>query len=266
MGHTSSTPEAALVPQYLPASVKLPTFGQDDVLDKLEGKGVRYIRFQWVDYTNITRYRVIPLAVFCKLLSAPRPGIAISKAVFGIIGSSLAPGFSGTGEYLYIPDLNSTRLCGYAPGHASLMGWFEEKLPILENGETENVSKMPLCPRGILKDIVKCVSLETITLIFITSDLSKGKVLGVEFLVGVETEFVLLKSMHPMEAVSNAPWSASRALPSGSVAAKCLEDIADALQNSEIELLMYHAEAAPGQVWYYTIYCWHAFDKNSHDR
>jgi glutamine synthetase len=251
MGRTS-TPEVAL--RYLPASVKLPTLGQDDVLDELEGKGVRYIRFQWVDYTNITRYRVIPLTAFRKLLSAPRPGIALTKAVLGIIGSSLAPGFSGTGEYLYTPDLNSTRLCGYAPGHASLMGWFEEKLPVPENAGKENALKPPLCPRGLLKGIVKCVGFGTVTLIFTISDLSKGKVLGVEFLVGFETEFILLTSIHPIEAVNNAPWSASGALPSGSAAAKCLEDIADALQNSEIELLMYHAESAPGQVWYYPIY------------
>jgi glutamine synthetase len=80
-------------------------------------------------------------------------------------------------------------------------------------------------------------------------DLSKGKELGVEFLVGVETEFILLKSTDPISAVNDATWSASRGLLSGSVAEKCLEDIADSLLSGGIELLMYHAEAAPGQVW-----------------
>jgi len=70
----------------------------------------------------------------------------------------------------------------------------------------------------------------------------------VEFLVGVETEFILLKSTDPIVAVNEAPWSASRALLSGSAAEKCLEDIANALQHGGIELLMYHSEAAPGQV------------------
>jgi glutamine synthetase len=82
-----------------------------------------------------------------------------------------------------------------------------------------------------------------------TGGLSKGKELNVEFLVGVETEFILLKSTDPVVPVTCASWSASRALLSGSVAEKCLEDIADALQNGSIELQMYHAEAAPGQVW-----------------
>jgi len=70
----------------------------------------------------------------------------------------------------------------------------------------------------------------------------------VEFLVGVETEFILLKSTDPITPVNDAPWSASRSLLSGSVADKCLEDIANALQRGGIELLMYHSEAAPGQV------------------
>ena len=69
-----------------------------------------------------------------------------------------------------------------------------------------------------------------------------------EFLVGVETEFILLKSTNPVTAVNDAPWSASRGLLSGSTAQKCLEDIADALQQGDIELLMYHSEGAPGQV------------------
>jgi len=41
---------------------------------------------------------------------------------------------------------------------------------------------------------------------------------------------------------------ASRILVSGSAAKKCLKDIANALQHSGIELLMYHGEAAPGRV------------------
>jgi glutamine synthetase len=82
-------------------------------------------------------------------------------------------------------------------------------------------------------------------------NLRKGKELGVEFLVGVETEFILLKSTDPILAVNHAPWSASRGLLSGSVAEKCLEDIADTLLQGRIDLLMYHAEAAPGQVWNY---------------
>jgi glutamine synthetase len=71
---------------------------------------------------------------------------------------------------------------------------------------------------------------------------------GVQFLVGFETEFILLKSTSPIEAVNYHGWSNSQALASGSVEAKVLHEIAEALMKSGIELQMYHAEAAPGQV------------------
>jgi hypothetical protein len=148
-----STSQVAFGLQYSPASVKLPDIG--GTLDNLKRFGFRYIRFQWVDYTNVTRYRVIPRVAFFKLMSASRPGIGLTKAALGLVGSSLAPGFSGTGEYLYTPDLSSARPCGYAD-HMSLMGWFEEKLPTPGSGYA---LKVPLCPRGLLRDIVKYVYL-----------------------------------------------------------------------------------------------------------
>ncbi|KAH9055672.1 glutamine synthetase/guanido kinase [Lactarius vividus] len=184
----------------------------------LDELSVRYIRFQWLDYTNISRNRIIPIPAFSELLEASRPGVGIATAAFGIVGSSIAPGFSATGD--------SIRLCGYAPGHANLMGWFEEKLPI-QKQVGKDALDMPLCSRGLPRGI--------------------GHALGAEFLAGFETEFILLKATQPIEAVNDATWSASCAFSPGSNAAKCLEEIADALQTGEIELLMYHSEAAPGQ-------------------
>ena len=158
----TSTPEVAFGLKYLPTSesVKLPTLGRDNlprVLRKLGDHGIRYIRLEWVDYTNITRNRIIPLPAFAELLGASRPGVALVEAVFGLVGVSMAPGFSATGEYLLTPDLSSLRLCGYAPGHASLMGWFEEKSPI-QKQVGKDASVIPLCPRGLLRGIVKCVA------------------------------------------------------------------------------------------------------------
>jgi glutamine synthetase len=71
---------------------------------------------------------------------------------------------------------------------------------------------------------------------------------GVEFLVGFETEFVLLKSTSPIDPVNIHGWSNSPAIPSGSVEAKVLHEIAEAVIQSGIELQMYHSEAALGQV------------------
>jgi len=155
-----STPQVAFGVQYLPGSVKVPNFAEGDVLGKLvRDSGIRYFRLQWVDYTNTTRYRIIPLAAFRDLTLASRPGIGVTKAALGLVGTSLAPGFSGTGEYLYVPDPSSLRQCGYAARHMSLMGWFEEKLPTEESAGREDALKVPLCPRGLLRDVVKYVCL-----------------------------------------------------------------------------------------------------------
>lgn len=71
-------------------------------------------------------------------------------ASMGLVGPACAPGFDGTGVYLYVPDLNSLRQCGYAPGHVSLMGWFENKQAA--PGESLEVD---LCPRTQLRRVVE---------------------------------------------------------------------------------------------------------------
>ncbi|KAI0318088.1 glutamine synthetase/guanido kinase [Amylostereum chailletii] len=213
---------------YTPATTQLPIVG--DLAQLAVTHGTRYVRLQWTDLTNITRCRIIPIGAFKALLASARPGVGITHAALGLVGAGCAPGFSGTGEYLYTPDLLSLRPCGYAPGHASVMGWFEEKSP---NGDGKY--DVALCPRSQLKKVVE-----------------DARAAGVEFLVGIETEFILLKSTDPIEGVNEYPWSTTAAIPSGSDVAKCLEEIADALQTSGIEVLMYHAEAAPGQYEFVT--------------
>ena len=70
----------------------------------------------------------------------------------------------------------------------------------------------------------------------------------VEFLIGFETEVIFLKSTDPIIPVNDYGWSESTAILAGSNEAKALEEIANALDVAGIELQMYHAEAAPGQV------------------
>jgi hypothetical protein len=69
---------------------------------------------------------------------------------------------------------------------------------------------------------------------------------GIEFLVGFETEVILLS--RTTTPVHNHGWCDSLALSPGSSGAGVTRAIADALQHAGIELEMYHAEAAPGQV------------------
>jgi hypothetical protein len=115
---------------------------------------IGYIRFQWVDFTNIVRTRIMPLSYFKKLLEGNRPGITIPKVVLGAVYHLAAPGFIAMGEYLITPDLSTIRPCPYEPGHASLIGWFEEKAGVVDP-QGQPILHVDLCPRGILRRIVQ---------------------------------------------------------------------------------------------------------------
>jgi glutamine synthetase len=115
---------------------------------------IGYIRFQWIDFTNIVRFRIMPVSYFKKLLEGNRPGIAVAKVTLGIVYLSVASGFSPMGEYLVTPDLSTIRPCPYEPGHASLIGWFEEKAGVTDSQGQPTV-QVDLCPRGMLRRIVE---------------------------------------------------------------------------------------------------------------
>ena len=73
----------------------------------------------------------------------------------------------------------------------------------------------------------------------------------VDFLVGFETEFILLKSTSPIEPISFHAWTSADSLRSGSTATTVVADMVHAIELSGIEVQIYHGEAAPGQVCYY---------------
>lgn len=119
----------------------------------LKKDGIRFIRFQFVDLTNNVRYRVIPISYFEKILASPRPSISILSACLGVVFLALAEGFAPDAEYLYVPDMSTVRLLPYKPGHASVLGWFEEKPPVgVPNAPSTQVD---LCPRRILHEVVE---------------------------------------------------------------------------------------------------------------
>ena len=59
---------------------------------------------------------------------------------------------------------------------------------------------------------------------------------GVEFLVGFETEFILLKNTNPIEVVNHHEWCEASASASGTIESQVLEEIADALRMADVEL------------------------------
>lgn len=166
-----------------------------------------------------------------KLLKTPRPSVTTTKAILGIAGLAVAPGFTAVGEYLLVIDPSSFRICTYAPGHACVTGFFQEKVPIPQYG-----LDVPTCPRTLLRRVVKKAADET----------------GVGFLVGFETEFILLKEFDmdtgKHVAANNYDYTTSAKLTTGAKETVIVEEIVDALLEAKIEVQIMHPEAAPGQV------------------
>ncbi|PCH36913.1 glutamine synthetase/guanido kinase [Wolfiporia cocos MD-104 SS10] len=234
---------------------------------QLPARGIKYVRVQWVDLTNTVRFRVLSTAYFSRLLASPRPSIGLAHVTLGLVGAMIVPGFGVAGEHLYVVDLSSFRVCPYAPGHAMVMGWFEEKVPSPRTGSL--VSE--LCPRALLKRIVERSGLAppvqapiwaapsfllvperfrstSAAELTIHEPSDAWHSAGLSFLAGFESEFILLRETSPKPVAGNhGDWTTSAKLPAGSIEERVLEEIADALQDAGIELQMYHGEAAPGQ-------------------
>lgn len=120
----------------------------------LEHEGVRFVRLTWVDLSNTIRYRIIPLAHYLALCNTEKPGISIVRAAPGFVFNTSALPNGAVGEAIYRPDLESIARLPYAPSHASVMGWFDDKRP----GRDDLLEKASeLCPRGLLKRVVEYV-------------------------------------------------------------------------------------------------------------
>ena len=198
---------------------------------RLESRGIKWVRVQFVDYTNTVRFRILPIAYFKKVCETLRPSLLFDLSLLGA-GVSQGEGSAQEGwerECLYVVDFGSFRVCPYAPGHAAIMGWFEEKTA----SPTGSLS-IKLCPRTMLKNVV---------------DEAQSKA-GLTFLAGFETQFVLLKpqdaSAEP--AVLRTGWGSSREHRTGSIEEVVLEEIAENLLDVGIEVQAMHAGVSHRQV------------------
>lgn len=77
---------------------------------------------------------------------------------------------------------------------------------------------------------------------------SEAKKMGVELLVGSEIEFTLLSSTNPIVPINDQGWALSSATYSGNPATVVMDEIAEAMEASGIELQMWHSEGGMGQV------------------
>ncbi|KAJ3805737.1 hypothetical protein F5876DRAFT_81451 [Lentinula aff. lateritia] len=211
-------------PATVKASSKAITLAHIKALTEL-----KYVRLYWVDLTNTRRCRVIPRDSFLQLMESNRPGVNVGQVALGLVYLTIAEGFHPIGEYLYVPDLSSLRILhgvGKSPIFG-ILGKFENKSP-----EGEKISvEVEMCPRTALSRIIREVRTNC----------------SAEFLVGFESEFILLKSTNPVVPMNVHGWSASVGMLNGSIEAEIMEEIADSLQASGITVELFHPEAAPGQ-------------------
>ncbi|KAJ3997769.1 hypothetical protein F5050DRAFT_1749579 [Lentinula boryana] len=215
---------------YTPATVKASSVAITLAQLKSVFTRIKYVRLYWVDFTNTRRCRVIPRVSFIQLIEkSNRPGVNIAKVALGLVDLIIAEGFQPIGEFLYVPDLSSLRILhgvGTTPIFG-ILGRFEEKQP---KGDKKDV-EVELCPRTALSRMIRQVQ----------------STCSAEFLVGFESEFILLTSTKPVVPLHVHSWSASAGMLNGSREAMILEDIADSLQDSGIKIELFHPEAAPGQ-------------------
>ncbi|KAH9921782.1 FLU1-II [Fomitopsis serialis] len=194
---------------------------------RLQERGIKHVRVQFVDYSNTVRFWVLPVSYFKRVCKLARPSMTLSPVALAFVGVRFASGFSRMGECLFAIDLNSFRVCTYAPGHAVVSTWLQEKVP-----SPTGALAIPLCPRTMLQKVV---------------DEAKEKA-GLTFLVGFESEFVLLKNASsPPELVNNAGWSCSAGLRTGAVESSVLDEIVECVEEAGIEVHYIVGEAAPGQ-------------------
>lgn len=193
---------------------------------RLDEHGIKYVRVQYVDYSNMVRFRVLPVSYFKRVCKLARPSLNFLRFALAFVGSQVADGFSSMDECVQSIDLNSFRVCTYAPGHAVVMAWFQEKIP----SPTGDLA-MPLCPRTMLQNVV---------------DEAKQKA-DLTFLVGFESEFILLKATSPPELVNDAGWGCSAGYRTDSVESRVLDEIVDCVEEAGIEVHFIHGETAPAQ-------------------
>ncbi|CAE6505401.1 unnamed protein product [Rhizoctonia solani] len=229
----SSTHVETEHPARLPSNLDLP-----NSISFIKSQGIKFIRLAWVDYVNMIRYRVVPIDHFTSIsgskfisgletsssqrIAESGPSVVRVGLSLGI-QDSMPAGSSVSGDFDLRADFSSMWRAPFAPNHAYMMGRFFEK-PHYQGGGGQS----EICPRTILHRIVQRAERE----------------LSARFLVGFETEFILLdRDNNP---IRGGAWSTSRKLQCGP-AADCVHEIAQCIIDSGIKLEMYHAESARGQ-------------------
>ncbi|KAF8594657.1 glutamine synthetase/guanido kinase [Ceratobasidium sp. AG-I] len=213
---------------------KTPSETISTLLADLKSRNIKFVRIAWVDYVSFTRYHTVPLKHFTELVSSPldplsslhpserlaESGFSVVQAALGMqVNGQITPGVSSLGYYDLRPDLSTIWNPSFAKGYAHMMGRFFHKA--IAGGK-----ELETCPRTILQRVIWKAEQE----------------LGVKFLVGFETGFMLLQGNSPAYAgVTNGSM-----LQCGPVA-DCVHEIVQAITDAGINLYTYDVKVPLGQ-------------------
>jgi glutamine synthetase len=200
----------------------------DDFLSK--HPNILFFRLQWVDYVGMLRLRVVPVSTMRAMAADPdQSAIYVPTVGLCLLGDdTAASALASRGRNAIVPDWSTLRSCeSYAPGHASLMCDLRPELGLPS-----------ICPRTVTRNATARAK----------------KSLDLDILIGFEIEVVFLerdsKGMVVMQSVNAHSWSCSTALTPART--QLCDEIATAIMDSGIELLLYHAESGDNQFEFVT--------------
>lgn len=201
-----------------------------------------FLRLLWCDYTGIRRCRVLPVKgdseekdgllsqVTCQIKCMKMgPGLArvcLFLPCWGDVGINIPDkGLGPAGEIIFYPNINGPWIPpGTLPGS-------KDAVVLCEFGNIDGV-RDGCCPRTRLK--LACLYLE--------------KEFGLHLMLGMETEFILLKKPHedsdPICPVDNSVYCQSSAFDARSCV---IADICDRLEAIGQRVVQVHCESAHGQ-------------------
>ena len=192
--------------------------------------GVKFIHYQFVDLGGVLREMIVVAAEAMVHASENKPHNVGCVPLRMLPNGNFSPRFVCVGkEYLW-PDWSSLRLArfiGNGKTHALVMCFVDEGMAA-GNVYTGTIS----CPRSILKRAMESAK----------SD-------GLEFLIGFETEFILLdktrSDLEPTGITAPTSWCVAAAMQHDGVS-ECIEEIATCILDSGIKLLAFHSEGGVG--------------------
>ncbi|KAE9370540.1 glutamine synthetase/guanido kinase [Stipitochalara longipes BDJ] len=187
---------------------------------------IEFIRFQWLDYSNVLTVRVTTKK-FAQSLAAKHEPITTPCPILTallVTTEFLLEDFD-IGEDEVWPDWSSLKVCHYHPGHAQVMCF------IYEGGE-KNGKGFRRCPRSRLQEITHTAKKEH----------------DIDLLVGVEIEFCIYDaSKGTPEQLPVAPhvWSAASLNNKYTL---IIEEIVHSITKAGIDIRQWHTEGGPG-IW-----------------